>query len=161
MPQNAASDQGLHCLLTGISIQNKMKTKSTQDTPKFGNGLVQLIRMEKSTGQIWVNKSCNRRAEEIPVHRGNPGPQRKSWSTEDPGPQRKSWSTEEILVNRGNPGLVHRGNPGPQRKSWSGPQRKSWSTEEILTGCCRYDGNISEVWLASHFFKPVFCSVYS
>ena len=39
------SDQGLHCLFTGISIKNKMKKKSTPDTPKFGNGLVQLIRI--------------------------------------------------------------------------------------------------------------------
>ena len=51
MLQNMASDQGLHCLLTGISIQNK----STPDTPKFGDGLVKLIRMEKSTGQIRAN----------------------------------------------------------------------------------------------------------
>ena len=26
-PQNAASDQGLHCLLTEISIQNRIKMK--------------------------------------------------------------------------------------------------------------------------------------
>ena len=45
-PQNKASDRGLHCLLTGISIRNKMKWKSTPETPKSGNGLVQLIRMD-------------------------------------------------------------------------------------------------------------------
>ena len=28
-------DQGLHCLLTGIFIKNKIKMKSTPDTPKF------------------------------------------------------------------------------------------------------------------------------
>ena len=28
--------------------------KSTPDTPKFGIVLIQMIRMEKSTGQIWV-----------------------------------------------------------------------------------------------------------
>ena len=33
----------------------KKKWKSTPDTPKFGNGLIQLIRLEKSTRQIWVN----------------------------------------------------------------------------------------------------------
>ena len=33
-PQNKVSDQGLHCLLTGISIGNRMKikTKSKPDT---------------------------------------------------------------------------------------------------------------------------------
>ena len=30
-------------------------TKSTPDTPKIGNRLVQLIRMEKSIMQTWVN----------------------------------------------------------------------------------------------------------
>ena len=46
MPQNAMSNQGLHCLLTGISIKNKIKWKSTPDTPKMTNGLVQYIRIE-------------------------------------------------------------------------------------------------------------------
>ena len=41
---------------------NKKKCKSTPDTPKFGNGLVQLISMEKSTGQIWVNLDVLRKA---------------------------------------------------------------------------------------------------
>ena len=27
MPQNAASDQGVHCFLTGISMQNTVKVK--------------------------------------------------------------------------------------------------------------------------------------
>ena len=40
-------------LLTGISIQNKIK-KSTPDTPKIGNGLVQLIKMDASIRQMWV-----------------------------------------------------------------------------------------------------------
>ena len=39
----------------------KWKWKSTSSTPKFGNGLVQLIMMEKSTGQIWVNRLAYRR----------------------------------------------------------------------------------------------------
>ena len=32
-PQNAASDQGLHCLLTGISIRNRIKMKKLHPTP--------------------------------------------------------------------------------------------------------------------------------
>ena len=34
------SDAAEHCLLTGISIRNKIEMKSTPDTPKMGNGLV-------------------------------------------------------------------------------------------------------------------------
>ena len=30
--------------------------KSTPDTPKIENGIVQLIRMDGSTSQIWVNR---------------------------------------------------------------------------------------------------------
>ena len=48
------SNQSLPDMLTWISIRNKI-TKSTQDAPKFGNGLVQMIKMEKPTGQIRVN----------------------------------------------------------------------------------------------------------
>ena len=32
-PQNAASDQGLHCLLTGISIRNRIKMKTYTISP--------------------------------------------------------------------------------------------------------------------------------
>ena len=32
-PQNAAPDQGLHCLLTGISIQNQIKMKKVHLAP--------------------------------------------------------------------------------------------------------------------------------
>ena len=32
----------------------KIKKKNAPDTPVFENGLVELIRMEKSTWQIWV-----------------------------------------------------------------------------------------------------------
>ena len=49
------SDQDLHCLLTGNSIKNKMKIENCTTHPKFGNGLVQLISMEGSTRQMWVN----------------------------------------------------------------------------------------------------------
>ena len=45
MPQNAASDQGLHCLLTdcSIKIQIKMKKISPHNILN-GHGLLQLIR---------------------------------------------------------------------------------------------------------------------
>ena len=33
----------------------ELKWNSTPDTPKTGNGLVHLIRMEKATKQMWVN----------------------------------------------------------------------------------------------------------
>ena len=56
--QNAASDQGLHCLLTGISITHKIKNEnSTPDTLNIGNGLFQLIRMEMSTRHSWVKNA--------------------------------------------------------------------------------------------------------
>ena len=45
-------NQGLHCLLTEISSENE---KSTPDTAKFGTGVVQLTRIEMSTGQKRVN----------------------------------------------------------------------------------------------------------
>ena len=34
---NFNPDQGLHCLLTGISIRNRIKMKNTPYTPKIGN----------------------------------------------------------------------------------------------------------------------------
>ena len=55
--QNETSDQGLHYLLTRISIRNRIKMKKiTPDTPKIGNGLSQLIRMDGFTRQMWANK---------------------------------------------------------------------------------------------------------
>ena len=56
MPQNAASDQGLHHLLTGVSIRNK--NEKVRQTPLTGNGLTQLIRMAESTKHIWVQGKC-------------------------------------------------------------------------------------------------------
>ena len=53
-PQDAASDQGLHCLLTENYNKNKIKIENTPDISKFGNGLIQMIRMDKSIRQIWV-----------------------------------------------------------------------------------------------------------
>ena len=46
---DAASEQGLHCLHTGISIKNKIKMKKFTRHPLKKNGIVQLIRMGKST----------------------------------------------------------------------------------------------------------------
>ena len=46
MPQNVASDQGLHCLLSGNSFLNRIKMKKY---PKIGNRLVQLIWMDELT----------------------------------------------------------------------------------------------------------------
>ena len=42
-PHLAASNQGLHCLLTEFSINIWEKIKIPPNTPKFGNGLVLLI----------------------------------------------------------------------------------------------------------------------
>ena len=44
----AASDQGLHCLLTGISSQNTAKVKIFTRTPITRNGFIQTIRMDQS-----------------------------------------------------------------------------------------------------------------
>ena len=44
---NAASDQGLHCLLTECSNKFEQKRKIPPNTPKIGNGLVLLIRVGK------------------------------------------------------------------------------------------------------------------
>ena len=52
--QTPRSVQGLHCLLTGISIRNRIKRKRTPDTPKIRNGLIQMIRMDKSIRKLWV-----------------------------------------------------------------------------------------------------------
>ena len=56
MPHNVASDQGLHCLLTGFSIKNKKKKKrhKISDTRKITKGLVQHITVEESTSRQWV-----------------------------------------------------------------------------------------------------------
>ena len=48
------TDQGLHCLLPGISIQNRIKMKRTPDTPKIGNGHTQKIGMDRLTRQIYI-----------------------------------------------------------------------------------------------------------
>ena len=51
MPQNAASGQVLHCLCTGIPIQNTVKRKYSPGTPENRTELFQILRVDKSTGQ--------------------------------------------------------------------------------------------------------------
>ena len=51
-PQNVVSDQSLHCLLTGFSMQNMGKSENIHKKPlKMRNGLTQMIRMDDPTGQ--------------------------------------------------------------------------------------------------------------
>ena len=57
MPHNVASDQGLHCLLTGFSIKDRIKAKHIPDTTKMTNGPVQHITVEESTSIQWGNSS--------------------------------------------------------------------------------------------------------
>ena len=55
-PQNAASHLGLLCLHREISSKNEFKEiKTTPNTPTNESGLNQLITMEESIRQIWVN----------------------------------------------------------------------------------------------------------
>ena len=49
--QNALSDQGLHCLLTGISMRNIIKQNTLTETPKIKNGLIQVIRTDNDTSR--------------------------------------------------------------------------------------------------------------
>ena len=44
-----ASDQGLQCLLTGLSIKNRLNHQNRPDTLEMTNGLVQHITVEEST----------------------------------------------------------------------------------------------------------------
>ena len=44
-PQNTASDQGLHCLLTGISLQSTIKVNIVNRMHQTTNGLIQMTRM--------------------------------------------------------------------------------------------------------------------
>ena len=50
-----ATDQGLCCLVTEISMKNTVKMKYQPITPKTRNGLIQMIRMGYSIGQNRVN----------------------------------------------------------------------------------------------------------
>ena len=47
-PQLAASELGQHCLLTGISMQNTVKIKTSLETSHTRNELIQMIRIDKS-----------------------------------------------------------------------------------------------------------------
>ena len=40
-------------LLTGISLQNTIKLKTTNRNPKTRNGLIKMVRTDKLTGQKW------------------------------------------------------------------------------------------------------------
>ena len=67
IPGSGAAEHVLNCLHTGISIKNEIKMKIyTKHTPKIGNGLVQFIRMEKSTVQIWIVNACKKQMAETP-----------------------------------------------------------------------------------------------
>ena len=50
----AASDRGLHCLLTESSNKFEQKRKIPLNIPKIGNGLVLLIRVGKFIRLKWV-----------------------------------------------------------------------------------------------------------
>ena len=53
-PQNVASELGLHYFLTGTTMQITINGKHPLETPKTRNGLIQMIKMDKSTGQKTV-----------------------------------------------------------------------------------------------------------
>ena len=60
MPQNDASDKGLHCLLIDCPIMIGITMKNTTQQPLNGNGQVQLITVENSTLLKWVKVvSCD------------------------------------------------------------------------------------------------------
>ena len=54
-PHDAASHQGLRCLLKGISVRNILNIEiNILDIPNFGNKLIQFRRMGESTRHKWV-----------------------------------------------------------------------------------------------------------
>ena len=55
MPHDVVSDQGQHCLLTGLSIKNRIKATNRPDNPKMTNRLVQHITVEESISIQEVN----------------------------------------------------------------------------------------------------------
>ena len=62
-PHDAASHQGLRCLLKGISVRNILNIEiNILDIPNFGNKLIQFRRMGESTRHKWVkiNKHMHR-----------------------------------------------------------------------------------------------------
>ena len=54
MPHNVASDQSVLCMLTGVSIKNRIKATNRPGTPKLTNGLIQYITVEESASIQWV-----------------------------------------------------------------------------------------------------------
>ena len=54
-PHDAASHQGLRCLLKGISVRNILNIEiNILDIPNFGNKLIKFKRMGESTRHKWV-----------------------------------------------------------------------------------------------------------
>ena len=54
-PHDAASHQGLRCLLKGMSVRNILNIEiNILNIPNFGNKLIQIRRMGESTGHKWV-----------------------------------------------------------------------------------------------------------
>ena len=58
MLKHVASDQGLHCLHTGIFHAKYSKWENISETPKATNGLMKMIKIDKSAGQKKGLKSC-------------------------------------------------------------------------------------------------------
>ena len=52
-----ASNLGLHCLLTGLPIKNRIKVTNRPDIPKMTDELVQYMTVEESTSIQWVNNA--------------------------------------------------------------------------------------------------------
>ena len=59
LASHVASNQGLHCLLTGFSIKNRIKRQNRSDTPKMTNELVQHITVEESISIQRVSKGIS------------------------------------------------------------------------------------------------------
>ena len=51
-PQNVESDQGLHCMLIGLSMQNSIKFKQSLEMSKNRIALIQMM-----SGQVHWSKS--------------------------------------------------------------------------------------------------------
>ena len=58
MPPNVTSDQSLQRLLSEISMENAVKLNTFFRNPKTRSGLIQIIRMDKSTGQKRINPTA-------------------------------------------------------------------------------------------------------
>ena len=96
-----ASDQDLHCLLTGISIKNKIKAINRPDTPKMTNGQAQYIKKWKSpvynglcTSISAIQMTCT------PKMTNGQAQHIKKWNSDDLQQRRKgqnnSWGKERI-----------------------------------------------------------------